>query len=151
MANEVRVTAGLLVNKPPLSYQSLPQSWQGNLSVARGPSPGVIKATYQGTNVDFSQLTLPGYGRIMNLDPTDGTGVPITYGVYAADINRFLPIHEVLPGETYPFRISRHLHAEEYTTGTGSFPEPGNRLQIRSESPTHNVQVLIEVFDAAAS
>lgn len=147
MSREVSIQSNLQVNVIDagtginvLRYNALPNSFVGNLPTVKGPSPGALLATLQGVKVVF-QLTKPGYCRFMNNDPINF----VTRGVYLADINRFAPIDEMLPGETYVTRISRHLQSEFYQTGTGSIHIPGNCLMFVAD--TAPCEILVEGFE----
>jgi hypothetical protein len=141
MANEISVRSALQIkgSQNNLVYQSQPTSFMANQNAPGGPVPGQLLVGIGGINVNFSPLTQPSMGRIMNLDEINF----ITYGIYDSVRARFFPLHEVLPGETYPFRISRFLHEDYPATGTGSVVTT-SFVHIRaSQAPC---QVLLEVF-----
>lgn len=142
MTNEATVRAGLSIRKlsggiVTLDYRSNPQQFNATVDGTKGPVPGAITVTTGGTDVDLSELTTPGLGRIMNLDPTNF----VTYGTYDPDTGRFYPLQEVLPGETYPLRLSRSLGQELVGTGTAG----GNTFRIKADTASCNV--LLEIFE----
>jgi hypothetical protein len=143
VANEITVQSSLRINKGKLSYQSLPQSFQASLTATNGPSPGVITASTIGTDVSFTQLVQPGMCRIMNLDLINF----ITVGIYDTQVNEFYPLMELLPGESYVFRISRWLGREMSgaVAGTGTV---GPTTRIRVKANLLSCYTLVEAFDS---
>lgn len=141
MTNEVRINTSMNIRAStgPLQYQNEPSSFQANMSGAQGPSPGSVIATPNGTVVTFPGLTSPRLCRIMNQDPTNWIAVGMYDGVH------FYPMIELLPGETYIVRLSRHLGGEYTTTGTGSIGHPG---ALMVKCPAANAEALIEAFNA---
>ena len=140
MADEVTIRVEMNVLKDNLDYRMRPNSFSGDMNgAANGPSPGAVLATVTGTNVDFSQLTTPAYCRIQNLDTVNYVEVGIWDGL------KFYPLLEILPGETYPMRLSRNL-TQEFGTGTGTTGSAINQLQIRAYNQSCNV--LVEAFPA---
>ncbi len=142
MSQEVSVRVSLQCRKGVGFFQSQPTSFNGNIILPyKGPVPGAFVAGVGGTNVDFTNLTTPGYAVLQNLSST----TVVTYGIWDSDHSRFHPLGEILPGETYVLRLSRHLLTEYPGTGTGS-GETGARLRFRAEGAPANVAVL--AFDA---
>jgi hypothetical protein len=77
MANEATIQSNLQIrivdsttSVLQLQYKSNPVQFLGNVSVVGGPSPGVMTVTPNGTDVDLSKLSHPGYVRFMNQDAT---------------------------------------------------------------------------------
>jgi hypothetical protein len=143
MANEVTVNSGLQIQTTSLNYISQPQSFTGNMTGRIGPTPGSIAVTQYGTNVDLSQLTVPGFCRIMNYDATYFVEV----GIWDPENLRFYPLMEVGPLETYVFKLARNLH-EEYGTGgvgTGTVGAAVNQLRLRAVGG--NCVVTVEAFE----
>jgi hypothetical protein len=145
MANEITVQSSLRINKGKLSYQSLPQSFQADMAATtpNGPSPSAISASLIGTDVSFAQLTTPGMCRIMNLDSTNYVEV----GAYDAGAGEFYPLFEILPGQSYVFRLSRWLGKEMSGTlpGTGTV---GGGVSLRIKATVAPCKVLVEAFEA---
>lgn len=145
MSNEATINAGLQIKVGEIDYQSRPTSFKGNVTGAKGPVPGAITVTIAGTDIDFSQLVLPGYCRIQNLDTTN----VVHYGIWDPTIQRFYPLGELLPGETYPLRLSRYL-SDAFGTGTGTIgPDvPGDdNCRLRFKADIASCNVLVEAFE----
>ena len=149
MADEATIRSSITILKRDangviqLQYVSQPQAFTADVSGAKGPTPGSITATVAGTDIDLSELTTPGLCRIMNQDADNYVEV----GIYDPELNLFYPLMELLPGESYPLRLSRLLgHQTGGTiTGTGTLTAKTNRLRIRGNS--NNCNVLVEAFE----
>jgi hypothetical protein len=142
--NEAQVSSSLQITKGNLVYpRSQPASFSADVTGSIGPTPGAVLATSAGTLVDLSKLSIPGLCRIMNQDPAGGNYVE--YGPWDPDLSTFLPIGEVLPGESYVLRLSRRLGNEYGSPGTGT-TGTGTRLMVRTVSAS--VWVLVEAFEA---
>lgn len=143
MANEAQVRSSITIRKDDLYYVSQPQQFNVDVSEARGPTPGTILATIYGTDVDISLLTVPGLCRIQNLDATNW----IEYGIRDPETNKFYPLGEVGPGESYPMKLSRNIEWEYAGsgTGTGTSGDSNNRFCIRAN--TASCYVLVEAFE----
>ena len=137
MANEATVRSSLQIKVGNLTYQSQPTAFLADVSSANGPTPGVVAATTTGVNVSLSALTTPGLCRVMNLDSTNY----VILGVY--DGASFFPLMELLPGESYVFRLYRNFGDEFVGTGT---PSDVNTLRVMGVGGTCNV--LVEAFEA---
>ena len=94
----------------------------------------------EGTDVDFSELTIPGLCRLMNLDATNF----IEFGIWDPEGGVFYPLGEIGPGKTYTIKLSRNLQ-EEFGTGTGTTGADTNRLRIKADTAACNV--LVEAFE----
>lgn len=134
MANEATVRSGLQIlkrdattGKVLLEYRSQPTTHTADVTGTKGPSPGALTATTAGVNVDLSNLTTPALCRIMNLDATNF----VEYGIWTGSV--FEELGELLPGESYPLRLSRNLLA-------------GGR-QLRVKADTADCNILIEAFE----
>jgi hypothetical protein len=113
-----------------------------DIAIAKGPSPGAITVSDTGTDVDFSELTLPGLCRIKNLDEDE----IVTYGIWDGAV--MFALGEVLPGEAYVIRLSRFLGEELTGSGTASGGS-GNTLRFMSEEGNDaSVNVFVGAFDA---
>jgi len=138
MANEASIRSSLSILVGKLDYRSNPTSFNADVSTADGPTPGTISATLAGTDVSLTELTTPGLCRIMNLDSTNFVEV----GVH--DGTSYFPLMELLPGETFVFRLARDLGLE-FGTGTGTINADVNTLRIKADTAACNVTV--EVFE----
>jgi hypothetical protein len=56
----------------------------------------------------------------------------------------FYPLIELLPGESYVFRLSRNIQEQYAGTGTGT-TAPDNRLRIKANGAS--CVVLVEAFE----
>lgn len=154
MADEARIISSLQIQKRAtdgtiiLDYLSRPGAFTADVAGTKGPVPGAIKVSRNGTTVTFSELTTPGLCRLMNLDST----YMVEWGVWNPQNTEFYPVGEILPGESYVFRLSRNLR-EEYTspgtgTGTGAAGSAEFRLKAEWAAGTGGVNVAIEAFEA---
>ena len=128
-----------------MQYQSNPSQFLGNLSTAKGPSPGAVQVTPNGTDVDLSKLTRPGYVRFMNQDANNYVEI----GVFVLATSTFFPLFELQPGETYVMRFSRNLFEEVIgaTTGTAA-GTPFATVRLRATYAHAAVNVLVEAFES---
>jgi len=152
MSNEAQIRSSLQIrivdpttNVLQMQYTSNPAQFQGNVSVAKGPSPGLVSVTPNGTDVDLSKLTEPGYVRMMNQDATAYVDV----GLYVLATGIFFPLFEIKPGESYIYRFSRNLFEEVVgsTTGTAA-GTPFASLRLRATTNHSAVNVLVEAFES---
>lgn len=140
MAQEARLQLSLQIKSGNLTYQSQPTVFTADMTGSKGPCPGAITVSPAGTDVDFGQLATPALCRIMNLDATNFVSV----GIWDPIAVRFHPLAEILHGESYILRLSRHLH-QEYGTGTGTGLSTTTRLRIRADRT--NCNVVVEAFE----
>lgn len=143
MANEatVRVSLQIKNSATAFSYQSNPTSFSANVANCRGPSPGILSVPASPnpcTPIVLSKLIQPGLGSIQNLSAT----YKVQYGLY--DGSKFRPMHDILPGEIYPIRVSTSLGKDE-NSGTGS-TSPPEQLALRAVGGTCDVAV--NIFDS---
>lgn len=103
MSAEGRASVSMLIKSGKLIYQSQPTYFTFDVPTGKPPTPGRLTATTGGVNVDLTKLSSPGMCRIMNYDATNY----VTFGKW--DGTTFHPLQEVLPGETYIFRLSRTI------------------------------------------
>src|SRR6185436_9880011 len=147
MSNEARINSSLQIRivsgtVTELDYQSRPNSFNGDVSVANGPTPGGITASLLGTVVDLSQLASPGYCWIANMDPTNYVEV----GVYDPDANEFYPMLEILPGQSYPLLLSRFL-GQEFGTSLPGTSAVGTGIQLMIKAVGGACNVRVDAFD----
>lgn len=131
MANEATVSCTLKITVGQLNYQANPAQFSANVTTNPngGPTPGVVAiALSPGTNISLAGLTNQGgLCRVQNLDPTNY----VTLGKW--DGTTFHPYQELLPGESFPLRLSRSiLSGSEF---------------LRGQANTAPVKVLVEAFD----
>lgn len=134
MANEIKITLGVLAKKGNLDYRLESTAFTETIDAAspKGPCPGAITVTTSGTDADFSQLTNPGLCVMKNLDEDNY----VTYGIYDTSTATFFPLGEILPGSTTQLRLSRGLGGEGVGT-TGA-----NTLRFVADTASCFVQVL---------
>lgn len=141
MANEGTFTVGLNIRKGNLQYTPPVTNFRVDVDGSKGPTPGAVTISVTGTDIDFSELDIPGPARILNLDSTNF----VTFGIFDPETNKFYPIGEILPGEVYPIRFSRYL-ADEFGTGSGTTGPHTNRLRFMADTAACDVSV--EAFEA---
>lgn len=140
MADEATIRASLQIDSGNLSYSSKPTAFQADVAGSKGPVPGAITVSVDGTDVDLSELTTPGLCRIMNLDDTNY----VTVGIYDTSATEFYPLLELLPGETFVFRLSRVVGLEVEAPGTGTY---AGATSMRVRANTAPCNVLVEAFE----
>lgn len=144
MASEAEIRASLQIRTTDgeIEYGSRPTTFTGDITGRKGPTPGAITVSIAGTDVDFSELSTPGYARIQNQDLTNRVDV----GIWDPETGVFYPMLELLPGESYIIRISR-IFPGEYGTdpAVGSTGPNTNRLRIRAN--VASCVVLVEAFE----
>jgi len=143
MTREATIRNSLSIKTTSLDYRSHPTAFVEDVSGEKGPVPGAFTATIAGTNVDLTELTIPGLCRIMNLDPTNYVDV----GIWDPETLLFYPFMEVRPGAYYIFRLSRNLFAEYGTDPTEGTVGP-NTNQLRIKANVASCTVLVEAFEA---
>ena len=141
MANEATIRSSLAITKGKLKYSGQPTSFTADVAGTKGPTPGAIDVSIEGTDIDLGELTTPGLCRLMNLDDTNY----VVYGIWDPEGARFYPLGELLPGETYVIRLARMIE-EEYGTGTGTVGADTNRLRMKADTATCNI--VVEAFEA---
>lgn len=138
MASEVTVTLQLAIsnvqNGGSFNHRSSPTQFTGDLGSVRGPYPGLVVATLDGTDVSFTPLVRAGYIWMHNLDPDNY----VEFGVH--DGSLFHPLGEIDPGTFCLFKLSRNLGEEHTEPGTGTGPRV-NTFMIRADTAPCDVQV----------
>lgn len=140
MANEVTVRATLQINKDHESYDSRPGGFSATKENVGGPTPGHVLVGVGGTDIDLSQLTVPGFCRLQNKDEENY----VEYGIKEPSSGFFYPLGELGPGETYVLKLSRNIRQEYTGTGTGT-SAPTNTLHMKAN--TSACKVLVEAFE----
>lgn len=123
MANEATVRTILQIRKDNVDFPGLPGAFNATIlaDVAKGPTPGAVAVSEDGTDIDLSELIEPGLCQIKNLEPASEDNLPyIEYGIWDPGVQRYYPLGEMLPGETYVLRLSRYLGTPFIGTGTGT-------------------------------
>lgn len=138
MASEATVGCGLQIRVGSIEYRALPSQFRADVAEGTGPVPGELTVTYAGKDVDLSGITTPGLCRIQNRSTTEYVLVGVHDGA------SFFPLLELLPGESYVMRLTRHLGDEFTGTGTGT-PSDVNVLHLKVTGST-SARVLVEVF-----
>lgn len=141
MADEAVLRTSLAIRKGNVDYSSKPAGFSADVTGEKGPTPGAVAVTTYGTDISLSQLTTPGFVRLMNLDATNY----VEYGIYYTAGNKFLPLGEIGPGESYVLKFSRNLFEDYAGTGTGTSADV-NTFRIKANTASCNV--LVEAFEA---
>lgn len=141
MADEATVQTMLTIQKGNLDYRSNPISFRATVSGTKGPTPGAIAVSVDGTNIDLSQLTTPGLCLIHNLDSTNFVEV----GRWDQTTSRFYPLMKILAGEFYVIRLSPRVEDEYEGTGTGTAV---NVSKLRIKANTAPCVVVVSCFEA---
>lgn len=135
MSSEARINYSLSITKGSLKHRSS-KGFNADVSGQKGPVPGAITVALTGTDVDLSQLTVPGIVELTNLDDTNF----FEFGIYDPDTGAFYPLGEVLAGESYPLRLSRNLQEQYAGTGTAGGGETA-RLRLMANGAALNAYV----------
>lgn len=159
MQNAARVNASLQFIGP-LSqrWTSQPTTFQADVASAGGPTPGEILASLVGTDVNLSQLTVPGLCWLFNLG-VDASGNDLSgdvgdqanwtnyveWGAFDSTLNKFLPLGELLPDECCVLRLSRFL-GEQFGTGSGTAPG-ADAITLRIKSIGTASKVVVCAFE----
>lgn len=144
--NEATIRSSLDIKVGNLDYSSKPTTFKADVPDSKGPTPGILLIPTSGRNITFDELTTPGLYRIMNLDEDNY----VEYGILIAGeapytaLTAFVPLNEILPGESFVGRFSRNLMEYYRGTGTGTSSEI-NTFHIRAN--TAPVRILLEVFE----
>lgn len=150
MADELRITSSMQIawgETPRVVYRSPSQSYTADISGRKGPSPGAVTISVIGTDIDFSQLTLPGPCEFINLeDPDDTSNSYVEFGIYDPEADRFHPLFELAPGEHTNFRFSRNFLEEYEGTDTGTSSNITNN-RFRAKAYGDNAEVSINAFE----
>lgn len=138
MSNEIQVRSSLTIKKGGLFFPNQPLGFSDTMVGLGGPTPGYLLATTAGIDVDLSELNVPGWCVINNLDPDNFVEV----GIREPATSTFYPMLEVPPGTGYPIKLSRNI-MEEYV-GTGTSPAT-NFLHIKAN--TASCKVIVQAFE----
>lgn len=135
MSDEANITASLRITKDNLQYTSEPGTYTADVTGTKGPTPGAIDVPVTGADVDLSELTIPGFCVLQNLDETNF----VTYGIKDPETLIFYPLGELLPGEVNLLRLARDIGQEEGTgAGTGN---QSNTFHFIADTDSCNVVI----------
>jgi len=139
MADEAEIRASLQVTVGSnTQYRSAPTAFKADVSVFKGPTPGLVSVTTAGVDVDLSLLTIPGLAFIQNLDGSNF----MEGGIW--DGTSFYPLFDWLPEEGYVVRISACL-GEEFGVGTGTTGAGINTFRLKADTAT--LLASVEAFE----
>ena len=144
MADEAQVRVSLSIRKTSgiitmIDYQSR-RAFSADVTGTKGPTPGALTIPVGGKVVSFEELSTAGFCMLHNLDTTNY----VEYGIRDPDSDRFYPLGEIGPGETYILKLTRNLNEEYIGTGTGT-SSPGNQFFMKAN--TADVVVSVECFE----
>lgn len=145
MAGEARVTSSLFVRKATgsvvhIDYQSRPASFVADVNGTKGPTPGSILVSVNGTNIDLTELGTPGLCRFHNQSPT----YSVRIGRWNETTDEFYPFMLLKPGESYVVRLDADIEEEYSGTGTAVSAAVST---LRAIAMTQDVNLLVEAFD----
>ncbi len=136
MASEASITVGLQIRKGNLNYGEN-TSFQADVLVAQGPTPGLVVATTAGVQASLALLTNPGLCWLANLS----SDYRVEVGIKDTSSGLFEPLLELLPGESYVIRLARNI-GSELTGGVGTGTAgSGGVLWLKSIGGTANCRV----------
>jgi len=148
MSGEATLQISLQIDKDDatgnVKYRSYPTQFNADVDGAMGPVTGAFAVSIYGTDVDLSEVTVPGLCRITNQDPTNF----VAYGIRDPETDKFYPLGELLPGEFYVLRLSRELGWEFAGSGTGTGTTGAFTNTMCFVADTASCNVLVEVFEA---
>lgn len=129
MANEFTITSKLKLVNSNLNFNPASSTFQPDQTTAN-VSLQTISATTTGVTVSLATLTTPGIIQIQNVDTTNYVSI----GLYIS--STFYPLAELLPGETWIFRLARDI----LTANAGA-------AVLRLKANTATCSVLLQAFD----
>ena len=141
MANEATIRSSLIIRSGNLTYRSGKQGFSADVSGSKGPVPGAVTATTDGTDIDLSGLTTPGLCEITNLDSAN----PVKVGRWDSNVNVFYPLMLLLPGEQYTIRLDPDVEDEYTGTGTGTTAASST---LRAKGVNASVNVSVNAFES---
>lgn len=152
MADEINLQVSLRLRKGTLDASRQASYRADMVGTNRGPSPGVLQVSLDGVNVDFSQLSQPGLCWLTNLgtgdeDVDEAENCYVEYGMFdpTTSVHEFIPLGEILPGESYALRLSRFLSQEFGTeSGTGT---TGQNSVLRIKAIGFSQNVVVEAWE----
>lgn len=147
MANEARITVGLSILKrsgsiTQLNYNPPMSVVTATVTGTKGPTPGALTIPTGGKVIPLNELVTPGLCVLRNLDDTNY----VEYGMLLTETGDFIPLGEILPGESYVLRFSRNAREAYEETGTGTTGTSGAAFFMKAN--TADVNVSVEAFEA---
>lgn len=134
--SHVQVSTSMSITKGNVKFRSYPNSFQASVvGSGKGPTPGTVACTVNGTDIDLTELTTPGFCFLYNTDDVHF----VTVGVW--DGTEFYPLLELGPGEGYPLKLSRFLGQSLGSVGTGTYDTGTYSLRIKADTAPCNVFV----------
>jgi hypothetical protein len=147
MAQEINVRNFIDVKYGNVRYNPPQSQWSADYVAAqgKGPSPGALTATYDGTDVSVAQFTDPGWVHIINQEPAGG--VTVSFGIYDPQVRRYYPFGRLDPGQdTGLIQLDDLFGGEFYpATGTGSSLVT-NSLRVKAKDHA-GANVVVNVFE----
>lgn len=142
MADEIQVNYNFSVNKGGLQYRLFPTAYLDDMAGQLGPTPGALVASEAGTDIDLSELTVPGWVVIRNLEDEDSS-VILEWGIHDGSV--FHPVGELLGGHHAVFKLSRNFAEEHTIPGTGT---TGDVNQLRLKAYGGTCRAFVGAFEA---
>lgn len=102
------------------------EGFRADLAGSSGPYVGSVNVRPDKSLIDLSAAG--GGGGVIWVKNQSGTAT-IQLGLYDVSTNTFDPVMDFLPGECWPFRVSRDIGREEIP-GTGTGGSTGNKTQL---------------------
>lgn len=146
MASEARITTSLSIQKrsgtiPLIDYISRPSSFQADVDGTKGPTPGSVLISVNGTNIDLTQLGTPGLCRFFN----KSASYAVLVGRWDEALANFYPFLMLKPGESYVVRLAPDVEDEYSGTGTDT---TASVTTLRAIALGQDVDLLVEAFEA---
>ena len=150
MANEIQVRESITVRKTDaddpsivqVQYNPQPTFFFADLAGDSGPYVGtiVVQQTYTVVNLDEYQVAPGGMVRFDNQDADNRVYI----GLYVQEINAFVSLHMLLPGEFYRARLSDLLgQDQDVVTGPGTGAATPVYLALKASAAALKVHVAI--------
>lgn len=140
MADEINVQSRLIIRKNNVYYQSQPGTFIADFNGSKGPTPGSMAVSEDGTDIDLSELGTPGLCFMMN----QGNTYPVVVGRWDPVTLFFYPFCKLFPGEGFVLRLAEDVE-EEYTgTGTGT---EATQSKLRAKGWGGPGVLLVEAFE----
>ena len=150
MANEIQVRESIVIRKADTTdpnivqvfYNPQPSYFFADFSGNSGPYGGTIIAeqTYTKINLNSLQVAPGGMARFENQDATNRVYI----GIYVQELDDFVSLFMLLPGEFCRVRLSDLLGADtDVVTGTGTESLSPNFLAVKASGAALKVHVAI--------
>lgn len=137
MSNEIQVMSSLTVNAGTVQHRSPKTAYNDDMTGRKGPCVGTISVSTAGTEIPMTQITVPGYIELTNLDSANF----VEYGIWDTETVRFFPLGELRPGgKPQVLFLSRNLLQQYEGTGTGTTAAT-NKFWLKANGASCNVTV----------